>query len=197
VSLGAGTYRDERGNPWVLPSFARARQLLLDSDSYDHEYIPFSGCDRFIGHAQRLLLGETTNQHIASIQTVGGTGAVHLGAAFLKEFSDRPQTVFIPAQTWENHEACLKHVGLKTAKYRYWSAKTRTFDFDGMCEDLAHAPHRSIVILHACGHNPTGCDPTIEQWQYLRDIFIRKDLFAFFDCAYQGFVSGNLREDGQ
>lgn len=180
----------------MLPSFVKAAERM--QDDYDHEYIPFSGSERFLGHARSLVLSDTSlHARTASIQTVGGSGAVHLGAAFLHRFANRPKTVLIPAHSWENHEAMFQHVGYETATYPYWSAATMSLDFEGMCAALADAPDGTIVVLHACGHNPTGCDPTGEQWLVLRELFQRKGHFAYFDDAYQGFVSGDMEEDGK
>lgn len=178
-----------------MPSFAEAGRRLVHAPAFDHEYIPFSGDARFLANATRLCF-EDTSLPVASVQTIGGTGAVHVGAAFLKAFSSRPTTVLIPSHTWENHEAAMEHVGYDVATYRYWCAKGKGLNFEGMCQDMEDAPDQSIIVLHACGHNPTGCDPTEEQWKALRELFVRKGHFAFFDNAYQGFVSGDYRKDG-
>jgi aspartate aminotransferase len=194
VTLGAGTYRDDKGNPWVLPSFQVANERL--NAGGDHEYLAFFGSARFLGHASRLVFGNARQtDSIASVQTIGGSGAVHLAAVFLKAFGRRPETVLIPNQSWENHRGMFAYAGYAVREYGYYNMATRAFDLAAMQADLLAAPDRSIVVLHACGHNPTGCDPSAEEWAKLASIFEQKQLFAFFDNAYQGFVSGNFAED--
>lgn len=96
----------------------------------------------------------------------------------------------------ENHHLIFINAGFTDAKtYRYWNPETRSIDFNGMCEDLKAAPENAVIILHACAHNPTGCDPTQEQWKQLAEIIREKNLFPFFDSAYQGFASGDLDQD--
>ena len=194
VSLGAGAYRDADGRPWILPPFAKAAERMTVPGAYNHEYTPFPGCDRLLSHARSMVFDDP-DIPVASVQTIGGTGAVDVGAAFLSSFSDRPRTVLIPSHTWDNHQGAMQNVGFDVATYRYWAPTSKGLDFEGMCDDLQRAPDGSIVVLHACGHNPTGCDPTEDQWRALRSIFEARGHFAFFDDAYQGFASGDLRQD--
>ena len=105
-------------------------------------------------------------------------------------------TVYVSAPTWGNHNLLFKHAGYSAIKsYRYWDAHNKNLDFEGWCADLSAAPAKSVIILHACAHNPTGVDPTKEQWQRIADICRANQLFPFFDCAYQGFASGCLDTD--
>lgn len=132
-----------------------------------------------------------------SVQSISGTGALHLGAAFLRKFYPRPhdQKVYFSTPTWANHNQIFTNVGLPVDKYPYYSAKTRGLDFEGMKSTIQSAPEGSIILLHACAHNPTGVDPTREQWKELATVIRSRQHFPFFDCAYQGFASGDLAND--
>ncbi|KAL7273586.1 Aspartate aminotransferase, cytoplasmic, partial [Rhizina undulata] len=134
---------------------------------------------------------------VASIQAISGTGALHLGAAFLAKFFPRPQDqrVYLSAPTWANHPQIFDNVHLPITNYPYFHAPTKGLDFNGFYNSLATAPEGSIILLHACAHNPTGVDPTREQWMKLAEVMKRKRHFPFFDCAYQGFASGDLNSD--
>ncbi|KAH8680315.1 pyridoxal phosphate-dependent transferase [Ilyonectria robusta] len=176
VSLGAGVYRDENSKPWVLPRF-----------------------EPFLSVARQLILGQydDSRSHVVSVQTISGTGANHLGAAFLAE-QLKPRHVFISDPTWSNHglvwEVAAPGVIRKT--YPYYKSSKRSLDFEGMASTLERdAEEGDVIILHACAHNPTGIDPSREQWQALAGLFKRKKLFAFFDSAYQGFATGDVDAD--
>jgi aspartate aminotransferase len=131
------------------------------------------------------------------LQTVSGTGAVHLGGLFLSKFY-RPgteRTVYFSAPTWPNHPQIFGNVGLTHATYPYFSAQTKGLDFEGMLDKIQNAREGSIILLHACAHNPTGVDPTQDQWKEIAKVMSAKKHFPFFDCAYQGFASGDLARD--
>lgn len=134
-------------------------------------------------------------KRVASIQTVSGTGAVHLGALFLSKYFTGNKTVYVSNPTWANHNQIFSNVGIGSAPYPYFSKETKGLDFDGMKSAIADAPERSIILLHVCAHNPTGVDPTQEQWKQLATVIREKNHFPFFDCAYQGFASGDLARD--
>jgi len=131
------------------------------------------------------------------VQTISGTGAVHLGALFLAKFYSGNKVVYMSNPTWANHNQIFGNVGLPTAQYPYFDKQTKGLDFAGMTAALDAAPDRSIVLLHACAHNPTGVDPTPEQWREVATVMRRKQHFPFFDCAYQGFASGDLDRDAE
>ena len=132
-----------------------------------------------------------------SLQTISGTGAVHLGALFLSKFYKPGQqsSVYLSSPTWANHNQIFSNVKLPIKTYPYFSAKTKGLDFDGMINAIDSAPEGSIFVLHACAHNPTGVDPTPEQWDQIAKTVRAKKHFPFFDCAYQGFASGDLTKD--
>lgn len=132
------------------------------------------------------------------MQTISGTGAVHLGALFLAKFykvDGAHRTVYLSNPTWANHHQIFTNVGLPIATYPYFHRETKGLDIEGMKRALADAPDGSIVLLHACAHNPTGVDPTPDQWRDLAALVKAKRHFPFFDTAYQGFASGDLDRD--
>lgn len=132
---------------------------------------------------------------VTTCQTISGTGAVHLGALFLSKFYHASKTVYLSNPTWANHKDIFQNVGLNTANYPYFSKDTRGLDFAGMKSALLAAPEGSIVLLHPCAHNPTGVDPTLEQWKEIAEVVRSRKHFPFFDCAYQGFATGSLARD--
>ncbi|KIL69653.1 hypothetical protein M378DRAFT_184092 [Amanita muscaria Koide BX008] len=201
VNLGVGAYRDDNGKPWVLPVVKKATQRLLSDESLDHEYLPITGLPQFTESAAKLILGPTSpailEQRVASVQTISGTGANHLGALFLSRFyewTDKPK-VYLSNPTWANHQPIFKNVGIEPVDYAYYDPETIGLDLKGFTNALSGAPPRSVFLLHACAHNPTGFDPTHEQWKTIANIMLEKKHFAFFDCAYQGFASGDLDND--
>jgi len=131
-----------------------------------------------------------------SIQTISGTGAVHLAGKFLSKFLPKPTpAIYLSSPTWTNHNQIFTNVNLPIKTYPYFSAKTKMLDFDGMVSGIRSAPPGSIILLHACAHNPTGVDPTPEEWKELAVVMREHKLFPFFDCAYQGFASGSEATD--
>lgn len=198
VSLGAGAYRTEVGQPWVLPVVRLAEKNLAADETLNKEYFPMLGLDKFCCHSVKMLLGEKSEAYLQQrafgVQTLSGTGALRVGAEFLRRVLDY-KVVYVSDPSWENHILLFNQAGFETRRYRYWSAEKRGIDWDGLVEDLENAPEDSVVVLHACAHNPTGCDPTHEQWKQIADICESRKLFPFFDSAYQGFASGDLDRD--
>ncbi|ORX77513.1 aspartate aminotransferase [Basidiobolus meristosporus CBS 931.73] len=199
VNLGVGAYRDDAGKPWVLPVVQKAKQVLLSDPNLNHEYLTIRGLPSFTEAAAKLILGPNSpaiaENRTVSAQSISGTGAVYLGALFLSRFYNKSKTVLISNPTWANHKAIFEMVGLDVQQYSYYSRETNGLDFDGMIRSLEAAPEGAIVLLHACAHNPTGVDPTLEQWKKIAEVIKAKKQFTFFDCAYQGFASGNLDRD--
>jgi len=202
VSLGVGAYRTAEGKPWILPVVKKAERILaekIEEESINHEYLPVLGLDSFSKAATTMLLGEDSpalaEGRAFGVQSLSGTGALRNGAEFLKRILGAT-TVYYSDPTWGNHGLIFKNSGFtELRKYRYWDKDAKAIAWDGMVEDLNNAPAKSIVILHACAHNPTGVDMSKEQWAKVADICHEKDLFPFFDCAYQGFASGCLDTD--
>ncbi|TDZ14692.1 Aspartate aminotransferase [Colletotrichum orbiculare MAFF 240422] len=199
VDLGIGAYRDDNAKPWVLPVVKKADEILRNDPELNHEYAPIAGIVSFTGKANELMLGADSpairEKRTTSVQTISGTGAVHLGALFLAKFYKGNRTVYISNPTWANHNQIFGNVGLPIAQYPYFSKQTKGLDFEGMKSAISAAPDRSIILLHACAHNPTGVDPTQDQWKEIAALLREKNHFPFFDCAYQGFASGNLAQD--
>jgi aspartate aminotransferase len=200
INLGAGTYRDDNGKPYVLPCVRKAEEKIK-AKNLDKEYAPISGNPDFCKHAIRLALGDGSeviaNGLNATVQGISGTGSLRVGAAFLKSFFPGVKTVWLPKPTWGNHTPIFKHSGLDVDGYKFYDPKTCGFDFQGALDDIRKIPERSVILLHACAHNPTGVDPSLEQWRELSAVVKQKNLFPFFDMAYQGFASGNIDRDAQ
>ncbi|ATY58291.1 aspartate aminotransferase [Cordyceps militaris CM01] len=199
VDLGIGAYRDNNAKPWVLPVVKKADEILRNNPELNHEYAPIAGIPEFTSKASELMLGADSpaikEGRVTSMQTISGTGAVHVGALFLARFYKGSRQVYVSNPTWANHHQILRNVGLETVDYPYFDKKTRGLDFEGMRSTIQSAPEGSIILLHPCAHNPTGVDPTLDQWKELAAIIRSKKHFPFFDCAYQGFASGNLARD--
>ncbi|KAJ1500984.1 aspartate transaminase aat1, partial [Coelomomyces lativittatus] len=132
---------------------------------------------------------------IASVQSLSGTGALRIGGAFLSRFYKPSKRIYLPNPTWGNHIPIFKDSMLDVHRYRYFDKSTNGLDLKGMLSDLKEAPTQSIVLLHACAHNPTGVDPTKEEWKQICDAVQEKKHFIFFDMAYQGFASGDTDQD--
>merc|ERR1719427_474290 len=202
VSLGVGAYRTDEGKPWILPCVKTAEKKLaeqIQAESINHEYLPVLGLESFSSAATKMLLGDSCKAILENkafgIQALSGTGALRIGAEFLSRITGF-KTCYYSDPTWGNHGLVFKNAGFKDLyKYRYWDPIKKRLDFDGMMEDLEDAPTNSVIILHACAHNSTGIDPTKDQWIKIADLMERKNLFPFFDCAYQGFASGCLDTD--
>lgn len=200
VDLGIGAYRDDDGKPWVLPVVKKAERLLLEDPNVNHEYLPIAGNAQFIQCAAKAILGSDISlDRVASVQTLSGTGANHVGALFLSNYhpysKKETPTIHIPNPTWANHNGIFGHAGLTIKTYPYFDAATRGLDAKGMLGALSKAEKGDIVLLHACAHNPTGVDPSRDQWKQIAQIVQERQLFPFFDSAYQGFASGDLDYD--
>ncbi|KAB0797642.1 hypothetical protein PPYR_08635 [Photinus pyralis] len=199
INLGVGAYRTDEGKPWVLPVVREVEKLLATDETRNKEYLPILGLEAFTNAATSMLLGHNSpallEKRAFGIQCLSGTGALRVGAEFLA--SQLGSKIFyFSAPSWENHNLVFTNAGFKEGRqYRYWCAKTRGLDIDGLLQDLSEAPENSVIILHTCAHNPTGCDPTQEQWKQIADVMEKKRLFPFLDCAYQGFASGDLEKD--
>ena len=198
INLGVGAYRDDKGKPYVLPSVQSAEQAIVKKN-LDKEYAGITGVPDFTKAAALLAYGPDSaplkEGRIAITQTISGTGALRIGGAFMERHYPEGKTVYIPNPSWANHNAVFKDSGLKVEKYRYYNKDTIGLDFDGMVEDIKKMPKKSIVLLHACAHNPTGVDPTEEQWRAISDAMKEGEHFPFFDMAYQGFASGDTDKD--
>ncbi|KAJ9253419.1 hypothetical protein DTO207G8_4152 [Paecilomyces variotii] len=206
VSLGIGVYRTNEGKPWPLPTVEKVeKQLLEERDITRHEYLAIEGNIGFLQLARDLMFGfdskhesateKEAKSRIASVQAVSGTGANHVGAIFLAHHL-KPKHVWLSDPSWANHNTIWDLSGIPIKQYPYYNPSTRKLDFEGMLQKLeTEAQEGDAILLHACAHNPTGLDPTQEQWKAIVDVCERKRIFPFFDSAYQGFASGSLEKD--
>jgi len=198
INLGVGAYRTNEGKPYIFKAVQKAEKEILEHpDVYNHEYLPIDGFKPFVESAQKLAFGENSaalkEGRVCSSQALSGTGGLRVGFEFLR--LHYPSPVYIPQQTWGNHNAIIKDAGLPIRTYPYFDAKTRGLNFAGMMKALEGAPSGAIVLIHPCAHNPTGVDPSQEQWEQVLKLCLDKSFLVFFDSAYQGFVSGDFVKD--
>lgn len=196
VNLGIGAYMDEDGKLPLMAAVAAADKDLSAAGA-PHPYIPMSGLPNLTKAIQELVFGANSPAlqagRITTLQTLAGTGALRIGAGLLALTSPDAK-VLMSDPTWENHESIFGRTGFALARYRYYDPERRGIDFAGLLEDLGKADSGSIVLLHACCHNPTGYDLTPAQWDEVVKICVARELVPFLDMAYQGFSQG-IRED--
>jgi aromatic-amino-acid transaminase len=197
VNLGVGVYFDDQGKLPVLRCVAEAERQLLSAPKAKG-YLPIDGIAAYDQAVQALVFGAGTEpltaRRVATIQALGGTGGLKVGADFLKKLRPTAE-VWISDPSWENHRALFTQAGFTVRSYPYYDAATRGIRFDAMLDALRALPASAIVVLHACCHNPTGCDLTPAQWTQVVDVVKSRDLVPFLDMAYQGFGHG-IAEDG-
>ncbi len=198
VNLGVGVYTDENGKLPLLACVAAAEQRLVEA-AKPRGYLPIDGIAAYDRLVQTLVFGADSalvaGGRVATIQSVGGTGGLKVGADFLQRI-DPSARVLISDPSWENHRALFANAGFDVVSYPYYDAAAPgCIDFAGLRSALAAAPKGSIVVLHACCHNPTGCDLTPAQWREVVELVRAGGLVPFLDMAYQGFGNG-LAEDG-
>ncbi len=197
VNLGVGVYLDDQGKLPVLRCVAAAEQQLLAAPK-PKNYLPIDGIAAYDKAVQGLVFGAEseaiTSGRVATIQALGGTGGLKVGADFLKHVQPGAQ-VLISDPSWENHRALFTQAGFAVGTYPYYDAATRGIRFDAMLAALQAAAPGTIVVLHACCHNPTGCDLTPAQWHKVAQVCEAGALVPFLDLAYQGFGEG-IAEDG-
>lgn len=196
INLGVGVYFDEDGKIPLLKAVARAEEFRQQAMA-PRGYLPIEGIAAYDNAVQKLLFGQDSDviqQHrIVTAQSIGGTGALKLGADFLKTL-DTSGVIAISNPSWENHRALFTNAGYDVQDYRYYEPATNGLDFSGMLEDLQALPQSSIIVLHACCHNPTGVDLTLDNWHEIIKIIQTKQHIPFLDIAYQGFGQG-IEED--
>ena len=192
VNLGVGMYYDDTGKLPLLECVSRAEHEMSARDA-PRGYLPIDGIAVYDKAVQKLVFGAdsevVTSGRTITLQALGGTGGLKIGADFLRRFAPSAQ-VYISDPSWENHRALFEGAGFAVNSYAYFDAATRGLDFDGMLGSLQQIPHGSIIVLHACCHNPTGVDPTPEQWTHIIDVVRARGMVPFLDLAYQGFGDG-------
>ena len=191
INLGVGAYRDNNNKPHVLNCVLKAEQMLKNENK---EYAPINGYADFNNAAAKLAYKVVP--HVAKCQTLSGTGALRIAGEFMSRFHSNKK-IYLPRPTWGNHTPIFKDSGLQVEGYRYFDKKTNGLDFEGMMKDLSEAEEQSVILLHACAHNPTGVDPSFEQWPQIQRIATERNLLVVFDMAYQGFASGDTDKDAK
>ncbi|CAH1962270.1 unnamed protein product [Acanthoscelides obtectus] len=191
-------YRDDTGNPSIFKSVVEAEKIIKNKYQ-DKEYSYFSGMEDYNSLAVKLLLGDDSvficQKRTATVQAVGGSGALYVSGKFMAQFFPGNTCIYLPQPTWANHEAIFKFVGLEVAWYRYCDPKVSKLDFEGLMDDINKIPEKSIAFFQGCAHNPTGVDPSQEQWCEISQLVKKRQLFPVFDVAYQGFASGDFYND--
>ena len=187
VNLGVGVYTDDNGKIPLLECVRRAEELRMRTSPH-RGYLPIDGLAAYDIAVQRLVFGKDSKE-IVTVQVLGGTGGPKIGTDFLKQINPGAQ-VWISEPSWENHRQLFEAAGFTVKSYPYYEPKTRGLDFAGMERGLNAVPAGSIVVLHACCHNPTGVDLSKDQWGTVLEIVRSRGLIPFLDLAYQGFAEG-------
>ena len=197
VNLGVGVYYDDNGKLPLLACVQKAEQAMMEKPSA-RGYLPIDGIAAYDSAVQALVFGAQSPsvqaKRVATVQCLGGTGGLKVGADFLKRLNPQAK-VLISDPSWENHKALFTQAGFDVQAYPYYDAQALGVDFPKMLASLASADSGTIVVLHACCHNPTGYDITPSQWKQVVETVKAKGLTAFLDMAYQGFGHG-IAEDG-
>ncbi|MDQ2963908.1 MAG: aspartate/tyrosine/aromatic aminotransferase [Pseudomonadota bacterium] len=189
VNLGVGVYYDDNGKVPLLECVQRAEHAITERGA-PHIYLPIDGIAAYDRAVQKLLFGADSEilraGRAITVQALGGTGALKIGADFLRRFAPAAQ-VWISDPSWENHRALFENAGFNVNVYPYYDATTRGLDFAGMIGALDRVPPGAIVVLHACCHNPTGVDPSADQWGRILEVVRSRGHVPYLDIAYQGF----------
>ena len=197
VNLGVGVYYTDEGKVPLLRAVLEAEKELVAKQS-PRAYVPIEGPNPYNSAVQNLLFGADSplikEGRVVTAECLGGTGALRVGGDFVKRL-DTNAPAAISAPSWENHRGIFESAGYQVLEYTYFDPKTRGVDFEGMVKSLESFPAKTLVILHACCHNPTGADLTPEQWKKIISICQTRQLIPFLDIAYQGFATG-IEEDG-
>ncbi|GAA4335202.1 aspartate/tyrosine/aromatic aminotransferase [Pigmentiphaga soli] len=192
VNLGVGIYYDNEGKIPLLKAVRKAELARVEAAA-TRGYLPIEGIPGYNQAVQKLLLGDDSalirEGRVLTAQTLGGTGALKIGADFLKRLAPQAK-VAISDPSWENHRALFEYAGYEVISYPYYDAATNGLNFDGMIGALESYPAGTVVVLHACCHNPTGVDLSPGQWQRVVEVVKARDLVPFLDIAYQGFGDG-------
>lgn len=196
INLGVGVYYDEQGRIPLLKAVKKAEAEFVATGA-PHSYLPIEGIGSYDQAVQKLLFGAdsplVTEKRVVTVQALGGTGALKLGADFIKTYLNG-HDVAISNPSWENHRALFSTAGFKVHDYSYYDSNTHGLDRDGLLADLKALPKNTVAVLHGCCHNPTGVDLTEDDWKQVLAVVKEKQLIPFIDIAYQGFGNG-VKED--
>ncbi len=197
VNLGVGVYYTDEGKVPLLRAVLEAEKELVAKQS-PRAYVPIEGPNPYNSAVQNLLFGADSplikEGRVVTAECLGGTGALRVGGDFVRRLETNAPAA-ISAPSWENHRGIFESAGYQVLEYSYFDPKTRGVDFEGMVKSLESFPAKTLVILHACCHNPTGADLTPDQWKKIISICQTRQLIPFLDIAYQGFATG-IEEDG-
>ncbi|MFD1259949.1 amino acid aminotransferase [Entomomonas asaccharolytica] len=196
INLGVGVYYDEQGRIPLLKAVQKAEAEFVAAGA-PHSYLPIEGIGSYDQAVQKLLFGAdsplVTEKRVVTVQALGGTGALKLGADFIKTYLNG-HDVAISNPSWENHRALFSTAGFVVHDYSYYDSNTHGLDRNGLLADLKALPKNTVVVLHGCCHNPTGVDLTQDDWKQVLAVVKEKQLIPFIDIAYQGFGNG-VKED--
>jgi len=197
VNLGVGVYFDDNGKLPLLQCVQAAEKALMDKPTA-RGYLPIDGIAAYDAAVKGLVFGADSEPvksgRVATVQTLGGTGGLKIGADFIKRLNPKAK-VLISDPSWENHLALFTNAGFEVGTYRYYDAAKRGINFEGMLADISAAAPGTVILLHACCHNPTGYDINAAQWDQVVAAIKANKLVTFLDMAYQGFGHG-IAEDG-
>ena len=192
VNLGVGVYYDDNGKVPVLECVRLAEKKMAEAVT-PRNYLPIDGMAAYNKAVQSLVFGADSevvkSGRALTVQTLGGTGALKVGADFLRRLDPKAE-LWISNPSWENHRAIFEYAGFKVNEYAYYHAPTRGIDFDAMLASLNTLPAGAVAVLHACCHNPTGADLTPAQWEKVIEVVNKRGIMPFLDMAYQGFADG-------
>jgi len=198
VNLGVGVYQDDKGGSPILESIRQATQIWLSKED-TKSYLTIDGVAQYNSATQELLFGKDSNiikeKRAVTMQSIGGTGALRLGAEVIKQFFPG-SSIYVSDPTWENHRLLFSGTGLNVQSYPYYDSKTNGLKTDAMLAALRELPENSAVLLHACCHNPTGVDMDMSVWEAVAEICLKHRLIPFIDSAYQGFAEGLQKDAG-
>ena len=199
INLGIGVYKDAQGTTPIMRAVKEAEKRLFDNEKTKN-YLTIDGIADYNERTKELLFGKDSEvikaNRARTVQSLGGTGALRIAAEFIKR-QTKAQNVWISTPTWPNHtnhNAIFNAVGMTIREYRYYDAELKALDWEHLLEDLSQANEGDVVLLHGCCHNPTGIDPTPEQWQELAALSAKNGWLPLFDFAYQGLANG-LEQD--
>ena len=187
INLGIGVYKDAQGTTPIMRAVKEAEKRLFDNEKTKN-YLTIDGIADYNERTKELLFGKDSEvikaNRARTAQSLGGTGALRIAAEFIKR-QTKAQNVWISTPTWPNHNAIFNAVGMTIREYRYYDAERKALDWEHLLEDLSQASEGDVVLLHGCCHNPTGIDPTPEQWQELAALSAKNGWLPLFDFAYQ------------
>jgi aspartate aminotransferase/aromatic-amino-acid transaminase len=194
INLGVGVYKDETGVTPIMTAVAKAEKIMLETEK-TKSYLPIPGKPAYGQVVRELLFGSADAYPAATAQTPGGTGALRVAGEFLKKYApDAP--IWVSDPTWANHNGIFGEAGFEVKKYTYYNREAQSLDFDGMLASMQGMAAGDIILLHACCHNPSGIDPSPEQWKQIAETINAKKLLPLVDFAYQGLGHG-LEQDAE